>query len=68
MKNCEIIVCQQVTTMYHIFFQDFRRLEYYLLYLIVLSIIIALLITFVVNLNNLLVNHQKIKESQEKIN
>ncbi|WFG98678.1 hypothetical protein M1770_01520 [Spiroplasma citri] len=50
------------------FFQDFRHLEYYILYLLVLSIIIALLITFVVNLNNLLVNRQKIKEMQEKIN
>ncbi|KAF0851082.1 MULTISPECIES: hypothetical protein [Spiroplasma] len=50
------------------FFQDFRKPEYYILYLIVLSLIIALLVSIVVNLNNLLVNRQKIKENQEKTN
>ncbi|WHQ36925.1 hypothetical protein [Spiroplasma sp. SV19] len=43
------------------FFQDFRKPEYYILYLIVLSLIIALLVSIIVNLNNLLVNRAKIR-------
>ncbi|WP_425380238.1 hypothetical protein [Spiroplasma endosymbiont of Stenodema calcarata] len=50
------------------FFQDFREPEYYILYLIVLSLIIFLLVSMVVSLNNILVNRQKIKENQEKMN